>query len=221
MRTPSSSPRPTRLLDFARDERGVLTIEAVIMLPVLIFLFVAGFAYFDAYRREAQIDRASYAVSDLLSRREDVLDPTDLEGLQDLFEALTRSAPNATYMRFSELHRTPAGIAVVWSYATDDQLALTTPRAQGLLRRIPTLAAGERVTLVESFSIEEPFFAVGLRDRIVTTAVPTRQRYAPRLVFAPGTDRRADASVTPNDLDCGDAAVPVNGKKTSGPGNCG
>ena len=219
---PIPIPIPLRALArrFRDDERAALSIEAAIMLPVLIFLYAAGFTWFDAYRRESQIFKASYAVADLLSRRSDLVTPNDLEGLQGVFETLVASAPGGAYMRFSELRRTGNGIEVVWSYATDEQPALTTTRAQALLRRVPTLVEGERVTLVESYTIDTPFFAVGLSERIIGNVIPTRQRYDPRLAFAPGAARRGDASVVPNDVDCGANVVPVGGQRLVGEGNC-
>ena len=205
---------------FWRDERAALSIEAAIMIPVLMFLYAAGFSWFDAYRRESEIDRASYAVSDLLSRRGDLVTPADLDGLQGVFETLVGASPEGAYMRFTELRRGAAGIEVVWSYATDDRPALTTARAQGLLRQIPTLAPDERVTLVEAYTYDAPAFNVGIRERIIANVIPTRQRYEPRLAFAPGSDRRGDSSVVPNDFDCGDDAVPVGGRRVIGEGNC-
>ena len=211
---------PALVRRFRRDEAAAMSIEAAIILPVLIFLYAAGFVWFDAYRRESQIFKASYAVADLLSRRSDLVSPADLDGLQGVFETLVASAPGAAYMRFSELRRTAGGVEVVWSYATDDQPALTTARLQGLLRRVPTLVEGERVTLVESYVIDTPFFAVGLDERIIANVIPTRQRYDPRLAFAPGAALRGDASVVPNDVDCGANVVLVGGQRLVGEGNC-
>lgn len=219
---PAALPARLRCLSrrFRAEERAALSIEAAILLPVLAFLYAGGFTWFDAYRRESQVFKASYAVADLLSRRTDLVTPTDLEGLQGVFETLVASQAGNAYMRFSELRRTAGGIEVVWSYATDDQPALTTARAQGLLRRVPTLVEGERVTVVESYVADRPRFNVGLSDRIIGNVIPTRQRYDPRLAFAPGTERRNDASVIPNDTDCGDDVVPVGGQLLIGDGNC-
>lgn len=67
---------------FWSDTRASLSIEAAIMLPLLCGLYVAGYQYSDSYRREAQIFKANYAVADLLSRRQDMVSPVDLEGLK-------------------------------------------------------------------------------------------------------------------------------------------
>lgn len=215
---------PTRLARasrrFAACERAALSIEAAIMLPVLVFLYAAGFTWFDAYRRESEIFKASYAVADVLSRQSVLVMPEDLEGLQGVFEALVASAPGDAYMRFSELRRSASGVEVVWSYATDGQPKLTAARAQGLLRQVPTMVEDERVTLVESYTADRPAFRVGLGDRIVANVIPTRQRYDSRLAFAPGTGREDDPSIQPNNHDCGDDIEPVGGRPLVGPGNC-
>lgn len=208
---------PTR---FADSEDGALSIEAAIMLPVLVFLYVAGFQYFESYRREAEIFKANYAVADLLSRRGDLITPSDLEGLQNVFEAIVAAAPNAAYMRFSEVRRTDDGVVVVWSYATDEQSALSTAALQGYLTQVPTLAPHERATIVESFVYDQPFFAVGLEDRIIGNFITVSQRYDARLAFAPGSGRGNDRSVIGNDTDCGPNAIPVGGAQVVGAGNC-
>ena len=224
MTRPARAPRrpalPRALRRFARAERASLSIEAAIMLPLLVFLYAAGFTWFDAYRRDSHTFKATYAIADVLSRRTDLVTPAELDGLQGVFEALVGAAPAAAFMRFSELHRSPAGVEVVWSYATDGQPALSTARLQGLLRQVPTLVPGERVTLVETHLIDRPILRVGLGERRVINAIPTRQRYEPRLPFAPGAGRANDASVRPNNLDCGDAIVPLGGRPRVGPGNC-
>ena len=204
---------------FAREERGALAIEAVIMLPALVLVYVAGYQYFDQYRREAQMTKASYAVADMLSRHLGIVTPRDLDGLERVYETLTDS-PGDSFMRFSEVRRTGGELRVIWSYATDGQPALTPARLEGHLSRIPRLEDNERVTLVEAYTYDDPLFDVGLGDRIVPSFVPMRQRYAARLAFAPDTAAPDGGSVIANDTDCGGAIALVAGVPLVGVGNC-
>ncbi|MGB3408407.1 MAG: hypothetical protein WBA67_13035 [Jannaschia sp.] len=176
---------------FLRDDRAALSIEAAIMLPLLAVLYVTGFGYFDAYRREAVLTKATYTMGDLLSREEGTITPFDLEGLQDVFEFLTFSEGD-TWLRTTEVRRTGDSVAVTWSYATDGNQVMTTARLQGYLNQIPSLADGERVVLTESFTDFEPVFNIGLTDRTFTRFITTRQRYAPRLDL--------DSTVMPSDV---------------------
>ncbi|WP_179379218.1 TadE/TadG family type IV pilus assembly protein [Jannaschia marina] len=217
-------PIPSRLsaplARFAREERAALSIEAAIMLPVLTLIFVMGYQYFDQYRREAHMTKASYAVADMLSRRLSIVTPHDLNGLESVYETLTYSE-NLSYMRFTEVRRRNDNLEVIWSFATDGQPAMTDAILQGFLNQVPRLDENERVTLVESYTFDRPYFNVGLGDRIIPNFVPISQRYAARLAFAPEQIVADDnISIIANDTDCGDDVVLVNGLPLIGAGNC-
>lgn len=88
-------------------------------------------------------------------------------------------------MRFTEIRRLDGEIQKVWSWATDGQPAMTTERLQGYLDQLPTLADGERIMVVESYTYDSPFFAVGLEDRIIPNFTPMRPRYGSCIAFTP------------------------------------
>lgn len=204
---------------FANDDHASLSIEAAIILPVICGLYVAGYQFFDGYRREAHMFKASYTVADILSRRLSLLTPEDLDGLEGVYETLTFSE-NASYMRFTEVRRSGDGLEVVWSYATDAQQAMTTTRLQSYLPQIPRLDDNERVTIVESYTYDHPFFSVGLEDRIINNFVPVSQRYSARLAFAPGEGQEDNESVNNNNVDCGTEIIEIDGVPLIGLGNC-
>lgn len=209
--------RPRR---FWIDTTAALSVEAAIILPILCGMYVAGYQFFDGYRREAQIFKANYAVADLLSRRRQIVTPLDLEGLENVFETLIFSE-DTSFMRFSEIRRTGDRVEVIWSYATDGQPAMSTTRLQGYLDQIPTLDDNERVLVVESYTYDDPFFSVGLEDRIIPSFTPISPRYEARVAFAPGEGVAPDNdSVLANDTDCGNDVVLINGVPIIGAGNC-
>ncbi|UWQ17498.1 TadE/TadG family type IV pilus assembly protein [Jannaschia sp. M317] len=172
----------TAIAAFLHDEDAAISVEAAIILPVLGIFYVAAFSYFDAYRREAVMTKATYMVSDMLSREEGTITPIDLEGLQDVFEFVTFSEGN-TWMRFTEVRRESDEIRVMWSYATDGNPLQTNATINAHLRNIPVLQDNERTVVVESFTNYEPPFNVNLSDRTFERFVTTRQRYAARLDF--------------------------------------
>src|SRR6056297_3345955 len=81
----------TSIARFLKREDGAVAIEAAVILPLLGFAYVAGFAYFDNYRREVLLTKATYTVADILSRETGVVTANDFEGMQDIFEFLTFS----------------------------------------------------------------------------------------------------------------------------------
>lgn len=121
-------------------------------------------------------------MTDLLSRRQDVVSPNDLDGLKKVFEKLI-FAEDTSFMRFTEISRRDGRIEVVWSWASDGQPRMTNDRLQVHLDQIPTLAEGERVIVVESYTYDSPFFAVGLKDRIIPSFTPMRPRYGSCIAF--------------------------------------
>ena len=169
---------------FLRDD-GAMSVEAAIIMPCLMFLYAGGFSYFDGYRREAAVARASYTVGDLLSRKEDsAITPKQLQGMERLFELLTFSE-GESWMRVSELQRKGDTVEVVWSYASSGNPSLTNARLASKLHRIPTLDDNERIVAVETFTHYTPFVTLGVQERIFDTFVATRQRWWPQLAMDP------------------------------------
>ena len=58
----------TQLTRFRRDERGSVIAEMVITLPMLIWAYMAMYVYWDAFRMINSVQKASYTISDMVSR---------------------------------------------------------------------------------------------------------------------------------------------------------
>ena len=56
-----------RLRAFAEDTQGYITVEAVIVLPALLWLFGVGWVYFDAFRQQSVNQKANYVIGDMIS----------------------------------------------------------------------------------------------------------------------------------------------------------
>ncbi len=50
---------PARLRAFAADETATATVETVLFLPVLLFVYLATFVFFDAFRVMTLNDKAA------------------------------------------------------------------------------------------------------------------------------------------------------------------
>lgn len=83
-----------RFARFLRDERGNLTVEFMLWLPVLVFWLILSLVLFDAYKSRNDASKAAYVIADLVSREsvltEDRLDM--LYALQD--EMIPRADPD-------------------------------------------------------------------------------------------------------------------------------
>ena len=77
-----------------RDERGSISVEAILMFPMLAWAFMAMFVFFEGLRESNITLKATYTVADLLSREADPDDPLtedDLVGMNAIYAWLTRS----------------------------------------------------------------------------------------------------------------------------------
>ncbi|MCK0143457.1 hypothetical protein [Aliiroseovarius sp. F20344] len=80
-----------RMKAFQQEERGSITIESLIILPLLFSALMALFTYYDAYRKQSLSLRANYAISDFLSRVYKY-DNTTVTGLDNLFSYLSKTS---------------------------------------------------------------------------------------------------------------------------------
>ena len=77
-----------RVTGFRDQEDGLVMTEFLILLPLLIWTFMALFVYWDAFRTINQSQKASFAVSDLLSRQSEV-DTSFISGMKTVMQYLT------------------------------------------------------------------------------------------------------------------------------------
>lgn len=206
------------LARFARSERASLSIEAAIMLPILTVMFVMGYQYFDQFRREAQMTKASFAVADALSRFPGAVTIDQLNALEQVYEYLTYSEGNS-YMRFTEVRRDGDEMKILISYATDGQAAMTDVTLTSFLSQIPRLDDNQRITLVEAYTYDNPFFLVGLQDRIIPNFVPMNHRYDAGNAFWVDEDFVNDEGNTTVQIDECEISETVNGLVLIGAGS--
>lgn len=172
---------------FLRDENAAVAFEAIIITPVLAWLFVGSFVFFDAFRAYNTSVKATFAVADVLSRQTSLLYGSDIEGLADVFQHITRNTEGSA-MRVTQVRRTSTGRSVDWSYATDGRARLFNSNMDALEDQFPIMVTGERVIVVETFLPYRPAFNVGLSELEFTNFTVTRPRFAGQLAFDDGSD---------------------------------
>ncbi|SEN57157.1 hypothetical protein SAMN04488003_12154 [Loktanella fryxellensis] len=165
----------TRALRWWRDEDGVLTIEFLFFFPVMIWIWIASIAYFDAYRTESNTQKAAMTVADMISREQDNVSDTYLNGAYGLLQFLTPHDP-APLMRISVLrYRTKAATGtstdrydVVWSRVRGSSAAqplspMTNAESKTLMNKLPLMGNEDRLILVETTTDFTSGFNIGLR----------------------------------------------------------
>ena len=185
MRTPLSLFRR-----FCRDESGTVMAEAIIVLPILLWSYLALFVYWDSYWTVNTVQKASYTVSDMISREMVTLSTTYIPGLRTLMQYLVNDS-HIVRMRVTSI--TFNGIAnqfqVHWSRSPNNAMPeLTTTTLQALSDcttvarcRIPNMADGDYVVIVEAEIDYEAAFNIGLADQVLKQFIVTRPRFVPRI----------------------------------------
>lgn len=78
-----------RLRRFLRqDESGTLMAEAVLVLPFMLWSYLALFVYWDSYRAVNTVQKAAYTVSDMISREIVSITEAYIVGMDAMMEYL-------------------------------------------------------------------------------------------------------------------------------------
>ncbi|MDQ2093268.1 TadE/TadG family type IV pilus assembly protein [Rhodalgimonas zhirmunskyi] len=173
-----------RLSGFRDETDGTVAVEAVVMLPLILWAFCGLFVFFDAYRQNAISQKAAYTISDLISRETAAIDNDYIDGMYSMLNFLTRSGQERrlriTIVRFDaddgEYH-------VEWSETRGTMDPLDDAVVNGWTDTLPVMVDEERLILVETRTVYEPPFTVGLSQQTLQTFVFTRPRFAPQVLF--------------------------------------
>ena len=167
---------------FWQDEGASVALEAVIVTPILAWVFVASFVFFDAFRVYNTSIKATYAVADVLSRRTSEIASSDIEGLADVFQFLTRNTAGSA-LRVTQITRQQGGYRIDWSHGTDGLTYIRASDFPNFIDRIPIMAFGDRMLLVETFLPHRPAFSAGLAAQEFVNFTITRPRFAGQVPF--------------------------------------
>ena len=178
---------------FAKDESGVLLAEFLLLLPMMIWGFLALFVYWDVYRTINVSQKAAYSIADLLSRQV-VVTTNFVDGLQEVLAFLTPGAQESrmriTSMEFDE------GTVSQPAWDADDTYVLLFSRSPGdavtahtqttiqtLNPLIPEMDDLDSVVIVETWVDYTPGFDIGvlaygpgLADQSFSQFIVTRPR---------------------------------------------
>lgn len=178
---------PAKLLRrFRRDEDGYVTLEAVIIMPVLLWLFAACWVYFDAFRQQSVNQKANFVISDMLSRETNEIAGDYVDSTYELLRVLTQAEPEGTALRLTlvEYDEDTAAWSLLWSDTRGDMAALNSGDMADFEDRLPSGLPGDQLILVETWDAHDPVFNIGLDAFTITAYSFTRPRYAPKMVIA-------------------------------------
>lgn len=174
---------------FGQREDGVMAAEVILTFPVFAFCIIGLYTYWDAFKSLNTAQKASYAISDMITREGRPVNEAYLEGLHDVLQYMV--GPDLPVrVRFTSI--TFSGVRdryeVVWSRSPLNEMPeLTTATVAGMRDDIPTLADGDSIVLVETevdftpaFG-ENPAYFMHLGDQEFQNFIVTRPRFVPRI----------------------------------------
>ena len=193
---------------FLKDESGVLLAEALIMLPVLIWAFIALVVYWDLFRVMNVSQKAAYSISDVLSRQELPVSESFFDGMPELLSFLTPDAA-ASRIRITSLQMVEGAdpgfnpqnanpvfdgnddFCLLFSRSSDPLVEpYTQSELKDLAPKIPNMNALESVVLVETWVDYRPDFdtgvlnaAPGVSDQTFYEFIVTRPRNVRRVTL--------------------------------------
>lgn len=170
---------------YVSDQKGNVAIETVIILPVMIWGYLAMFTIFDSYRQYTVQQKAAYTISDLISRQATPLDAPFIDGTYSLFQTLARTTTGVPGLRvtIAKYDLTLQEYQVVWSRTRGGMIGLQSQDIADWTNRLPVLPQDEQVIIVETTSTYDPVFDIGLSQQTINNFVFTRPRYAKQMCF--------------------------------------
>lgn len=174
-----------KLQTFARDSRGSISVEFVLVMPFLFWAFMASYVYFDGYRQSAVNLKAAYTISDLISRETAAVNDDYIDSMYSLLQLMVRSNSRVK-MRISVVRYDADDdrYYVDWSKARGYTTLRTNDNVGDIRERLPVMPDAERVILVETDNTFVPLFNVGLDNIELENFVFTRPRFAPQVAWS-------------------------------------
>ncbi len=154
------------LRQFSRKEDGVVTIEAVMIFPLIFWGMWASYSFFDGYRHSARNLKAAYALADVLSRESSTVDADYITTLYDLQQWMISDRSDVS-MRVSFLRWDEPDDRhyVLWSCVRGESYDEWTDASVGDIKdKLPVMQDNGTMILVETLDLYTRPFKIGFGD---------------------------------------------------------
>jgi len=169
---------------FHRDDNGSITVEAMLVLPFLIWCYLGTFVFFDAFRSQSINVKAAYTMGDTLSRETGYVTPAYMDSLfslqQFLVDTIEPVQLRVTVFRYED---SDDSYHVRWSQSRGGVTALNNTSLMALQDSLPEMTDNDIAILAETWVGYEPVFDVGIQPFTFSDLVVTRPRFASQLCW--------------------------------------
>jgi hypothetical protein len=181
---------------FRDDENATITVEFVIIAPVLLFLLALSFQFFDAFKSYSRAAKATYALADIVSREEEAIDAAFAVKLHGLLDSLLPWIKDDKSIRLTSIKwdTEEADYEVIWSCPINGEnvqldahyfeLKTTSNLTFEEKALMPTLVPGDSIVFVETHIPYSALFDyIGLGDLVWQNRVAIRPRFASEVLM--------------------------------------
>jgi len=175
----------SHLKSFAADTKGSISVEFALAMPILFWAFMATYVFFDGYRQSAVNLKAAYTIGDLVSRETAIINDEYVDSMHSLMGELTHAnSPISLRITVIRWDEGDDRYYVDWSVNRGYEFAMNNDTIGDIETRLPVMPDNERVILVETINVYEPYFDIGMEDRSMDNFVFTRPRFAPQVLYS-------------------------------------
>lgn len=168
-----------RVGQWRRDETGSISVETIMMVPLMVLVLMSTLVYFDAFRAQSAVNRTGLTLADTVSRETGYFTPEYLTGLRGLQKFLTTNdaSPDLrlTVISWDEDQQR---YEVRWSRKRGGHAKLSTADLNSLKDQLPIMADNTRAIIVETWSDYSPPAGFGLTDFEFGTFTVVSPRYS-------------------------------------------
>lgn len=172
---------------FFRNEQGSLSVEACFAVPLLAWAITATFVFFDAFKTLNVSQKATYTIADMISREDTrPIDDDYITALHETYTYLAGQSGHPSALRVTTV------VMDVDPVTGDAFLVLEESRGvkyddmtdlDEIRDRLPDIAPGDQMIIVESVQQWLPAFFVGLTAYNFREVALARPRFAPRVCW--------------------------------------
>lgn len=148
---------------FFDREEGVITLEAMLILPMLFWSMFASYTYYDSYRQSARNIKAAYAVADIISRERNAVNTTYVDTMHDLLETMVSTrAPVSLRMSYLIYDADSDSHNVQWSCVRGSNYQKWSNSDIDLIKdRLPVMPDNGSMIVVETNNTYRAPFQIG------------------------------------------------------------
>lgn len=133
---------------FKSNERGTITLELIILTPLMVLWIVGSNSFFDAFKTYLRASRATYTAVDLVSRQETV-GPAFMTNVGTIFDSIVDADGSAGSFVVSSIRMNNDALEVDWSVSSSGGAGMA-GSADIPAAYIPILSNGEYIVLIQS-----------------------------------------------------------------------